>query len=151
MSDTDLAQRNQGYTPPNASSSEYQPIPLDKVEDFGVHANSYYQLDVSIFKSSLDTQLLSSLWNKYWVNTLGQSPLISVSFSSSASPETVRYSRPLYPFSLDHTPFLNSTISLRNSAKFKHPQRLEVPIVPRFRKMQERTASRGRGWKRIAR
>ncbi|KAI5455553.1 COP9 signalosome catalytic subunit rri1 [Naganishia albida] len=67
----------EGYTPPNASASEYQPIPLDKVEDFGVHANSYYQLDVSIFKSSLDTQLLSSLWNKYWVNTLGQSPLIS--------------------------------------------------------------------------
>jgi COP9 signalosome complex subunit 5 len=49
------------------------------VEDFGVHANSYYQLDISIFKSSLDTQLLNSLWNKYWVNTLSQSPLISVS------------------------------------------------------------------------
>lgn len=150
MSDTDSAQRNQGYTPPNASASEYQPIPLDKVEDFGVHANSYYQLDVSIFKSSLDTQLLSSLWNKYWVNTLGQSPLISVSFSSSA------FSRPfvtqglLYPCSLDHTPFLNSTTSLRNSAKFKHLRRLEVPIVPRFRKRQERMASRGRGRKRIA-
>lgn len=69
---------SQGYTPPATSASEYQPIPLDKVEDFGVHANSYYQLDISIFKSSLDTQLLNSLWNKYWVNTLSQSPLISV-------------------------------------------------------------------------
>jgi len=66
-----------GYSPPNASASEYQNIPLNKIEDFGVHANQYYSLDVQIFKSSLDTELLSLLWNKYWVNTLSQSPLIS--------------------------------------------------------------------------
>ncbi|KAH9962171.1 JAB1/Mov34/MPN/PAD-1 ubiquitin protease-domain-containing protein [Russula dissimulans] len=66
-----------GYSPPNASASEYQSIPLNKIEDFGVHANQYYSLDVQIFKSSLDTELLSLLWNKYWVNTLSQSPLIS--------------------------------------------------------------------------
>ncbi|KAF8656965.1 hypothetical protein AX16_002320 [Volvariella volvacea WC 439] len=65
------------YTPPNAIASEYQSIPLSKIEDFGVHANQYYQLDVEIFKSSLDTELLNMLWNKYWVNTLSQSPLIS--------------------------------------------------------------------------
>jgi COP9 signalosome complex subunit 5 len=67
-----------GYSPPNASASEYQSIPLNKIEDFGVHANQYYSLDVQIFKSSLDTELLGLLWNKYWVNTLSQSPLISV-------------------------------------------------------------------------
>jgi len=67
----------ENYTPPNISASEYQSIPLNKIEDFGVHANQYYQLDVEIFKSSLDTQLLGMLWNKYWVNTLSQSPLIS--------------------------------------------------------------------------
>ncbi|KAI0284592.1 Mov34-domain-containing protein [Russula aff. rugulosa BPL654] len=66
-----------GYSPPNASASEYQSIPLNKIEDFGVHANQYYSLDVQIFKSSLDTELLGLLWNKYWVNTLSQSPLIS--------------------------------------------------------------------------
>jgi len=65
------------YTPPNISASEYQSIPLNKIEDFGVHANQYYQLDVQIFTSSLDTRLLGLLWNKYWVNTLSQSPLIS--------------------------------------------------------------------------
>ncbi|KAH7882492.1 JAB1/Mov34/MPN/PAD-1 ubiquitin protease-domain-containing protein [Phlebopus sp. FC_14] len=65
------------YTPPNASASEYQSIPLHKIEDFGVHANQYYPLDVEVFKSSLDTELLGLLWNKYWVNTLSQSPLIS--------------------------------------------------------------------------
>ena len=67
-----------GYSPPNASASEYQNIPLNKIEDFGVHANQYYSLEVQIFKSSLDAELLSLLWNKYWVNTLSQSPLISV-------------------------------------------------------------------------
>ena len=67
-----------GYSPPHASASEYQSIPLNKIEDFGVHANQYYSLDVQIFKSSLDTELLGMLWNKYWVNTLSQSPLISV-------------------------------------------------------------------------
>jgi hypothetical protein len=68
----------ENYTPPNTSTSEYQSIPLNKIEDFGVHANQYYQLDVEIFKSSLDNDLLAMLWNKYWVNTLSQSPLISV-------------------------------------------------------------------------
>ncbi|KAJ3710361.1 Mov34-domain-containing protein [Lentinula guzmanii] len=67
----------ENYTPPNAASSEYQSIPLSKIEDFGVHANQYYSLEVEIFKSSLETQLLDLLWNKYWVNTLSQSLLIS--------------------------------------------------------------------------
>lgn len=68
------------YTPPSGSGSdEYQSIPLSKIEDFGVHANQYYQLDVQVFTSSLDAELLGLLWNKYWVNTLSTSPLISVS------------------------------------------------------------------------
>jgi COP9 signalosome complex subunit 5 len=73
------------YTPPTSGSSEYQSIPLSKIEDFGVHANQYYQLDVQIFTSSLDKELLGMLWNKYWVSTLGQSPLISVRSPSLAT------------------------------------------------------------------
>lgn len=68
----------ESYTPPDAGSSEYQSIPLNKIEDFGVHANQYYPLEVQVFKSSLDSELLGLLWNKYWVNTLSQSALISV-------------------------------------------------------------------------
>lgn len=68
----------ENYTSPDASASEYQSIPLEKIEDFGVHANQYYALEVEVFKSSLDTELLGLLWNKYWVNTLSTSPLISV-------------------------------------------------------------------------
>ena len=50
---------------------------MDKIEDFGVHANSYYQLKVEIYKTKLDEQLLGQLWEKYWVATLSQS-LVSV-------------------------------------------------------------------------
>ncbi|EIW77364.1 Mov34-domain-containing protein [Coniophora puteana RWD-64-598 SS2] len=75
----------ENYTPPSSTSTGgaggggdgYQSIPLAKIEDFGVHANQYYSLDVEVFKSALDEELLGLLWNKYWVNTLSQSPLIS--------------------------------------------------------------------------
>ncbi|KAN0065939.1 COP9 signalosome catalytic subunit rri1 [Thecaphora frezii] len=66
----------EGYKPHDAQPSEYQSIPLSKIEDFGVHANAYYPLKVEHFKSSLDGKLLELLWNKYWVNTLSQSPLV---------------------------------------------------------------------------
>merc|ERR1712232_490495 len=67
----------QGYKPPDEGPSEYQSIPLSKIEDFGVHQNQYYQLDVSFFKSSTDSQLLSLLWNKYWISTLSSSTLVT--------------------------------------------------------------------------
>nr|QBH74039.1 jun activation domain binding protein [Isotomurus palustris] len=66
-----------GYKPPNEEQSEYQTIPLNKIEDFGVHCKSYYALDVTYFKSSLDRRLLDSLWNKYWVNTLSSTSLLT--------------------------------------------------------------------------
>ncbi|CAH1773412.1 unnamed protein product [Owenia fusiformis] len=66
-----------GYKAPDESQSEYQSIPLNKIEDFGVHCKQYYPLDVSYFKSGLDRRLLESLWNKYWVNTLSSSSLIT--------------------------------------------------------------------------
>lgn len=65
----------EGYKPPETGPSEYQTIPLAKIEDFGVHAEQYYSLPVSFFKSGLDAHMLDLLWNKYWVNTLSSSPL----------------------------------------------------------------------------
>ncbi|TFK98545.1 JAB1/Mov34/MPN/PAD-1 ubiquitin protease-domain-containing protein [Pterulicium gracile] len=69
----------ENYTAPGGGggAGEYQSIPLSKIEDFGVHANQYYQLELEIFTSSLDEEVLGLLWNKYWVNTLSQSSLIS--------------------------------------------------------------------------
>jgi COP9 signalosome complex subunit 5 len=58
-------------------SDGFQTIPLGKIEDFGAHAAHYYSLEVTHYKSSLDTKILEALWNKYWVQTLSSSPLIS--------------------------------------------------------------------------
>ncbi|KAI9793879.1 MAG: COP9 signalosome catalytic subunit rri1 [Peltula sp. TS41687] len=63
--------------PAHQAGDGYQSIPLAKIEDFGAHAGRYYALEVSHYKSSLDAHLLELLWNKYWVSTLGQSPLFT--------------------------------------------------------------------------
>lgn len=55
----------------------FQSIPTEKIVDFGAHANSYYALEVTHFKSTLDNTLLSLLWNKYWTSTLSQAPLFT--------------------------------------------------------------------------
>lgn len=67
----------EGYKAPDDGPSEYQSIPLEKIEDFGVHHKAYYPLEVSVFKSSLDSKLIDLLWNKYWVSTLASSPTLT--------------------------------------------------------------------------
>eukprot|EP01116_Phalansterium_solitarium_P022691 TRINITY_DN7585_c0_g1_i1.p1 TRINITY_DN7585_c0_g1~~TRINITY_DN7585_c0_g1_i1.p1 ORF type:complete len:350 (-),score=121.35 TRINITY_DN7585_c0_g1_i1:113-1162(-) len=67
----------EGYKAPDEAPSEYQSIPMSKIEDFGVHCKQYYPLDVSYFKSTLDSALLDLLWNKYWLNTLSSNPLLA--------------------------------------------------------------------------
>uniref|UniRef100_A0A0G4IF72 MPN domain-containing protein n=1 Tax=Chromera velia CCMP2878 TaxID=1169474 RepID=A0A0G4IF72_9ALVE len=62
----------------------FQHVPLNKIEDFGLHWKQYYQLPVECFKSSLDEKLLELLWNKYWIATLSASPLLSNSEYHSA-------------------------------------------------------------------
>merc|ERR1719193_447572 len=66
-----------GYKPPDEEPNEYQTIPLHKIEDFGVQCNKYYSMDISYFKSAMDKNLLDSLWNHYWVNTLSSSTLLT--------------------------------------------------------------------------
>jgi len=65
------------YKPPLEAGRKYQSVPLAKIEDFGAHANRYYTMDVTYFKSSLDSKLLELLWHKYWINTLSSSPLVA--------------------------------------------------------------------------
>ena len=57
-------------------SSNFQNIPLNKIEDFGVHYKCYYQLEHSFFKSSMDSFILDCLYNKYWTQTLSSTPLL---------------------------------------------------------------------------
>ena len=102
----------ENYTPPDGASSEYQSIPLNKIEDFGVHANQYYPLEVQIFKSTLDNELLGLLWNKYWVNTLSQSALISVRYLATL-------------------PFVLNSVSCGPQYRTVHTQRTSLPICTR--------------------
>lgn len=69
----------EGYKPLDEAPSEYQSIPMEKIEDFGVHCKRYYSLDVSYFKSSLENQIFNVMWNRYWVNTLSSSNTIAQS------------------------------------------------------------------------
>lgn len=69
----------EGYKPVGQESAAegMAAVPLAKAQDFGAHANRYYSLEVSHYKSTLDSKLLEGLWNKYWVQTLSASPLFT--------------------------------------------------------------------------
>jgi COP9 signalosome complex subunit 5 len=45
-------------------------IPKDKVVDFGAHCHRYYSLEVEVFKSSRDTEVIEKLWGSYWTESL---------------------------------------------------------------------------------
>jgi len=65
-----------GYKLPGEGESDQDLIPLNKIEDWGLHANKYYPLQVSYYKSSLDAKVIDILWNKYWINTLSNNNLV---------------------------------------------------------------------------
>ena len=69
----------EGYKPEGADSTAdgMAAVPMAKAADFGAHANRYYALEISHYKSTLDSKLLEALWNKYWVQTLSSSPLFT--------------------------------------------------------------------------
>ena len=69
----------EGYKPEGQDSiaDGNAAVPMAKAADFGAHADRYYPLEVSHYKSSLDSKLLEALWNKYWVQTLSSSPLFT--------------------------------------------------------------------------
>lgn len=68
---------------------------MNKIEDFGVHASSYYSLDISYFKSDLDSLMLDLLWNKYWVNTLSSSPLLATRELATGQMQDIGQSDPI--------------------------------------------------------
>ena len=69
----------EGYKPEGQESAAegMAAVPMAKAADFGAHANRYYSVEVSHYKSTLDSKLLEALWNKYWVQTLSSSPLFT--------------------------------------------------------------------------
>ncbi|CAL5434124.1 unnamed protein product [Camellia sinensis] len=65
----------EGYKPADEPVSEYQTIPLNKIEELVYTVNILF-IRHHKFQSSLDCHLLDLLWNKFWVNTLSSSPLL---------------------------------------------------------------------------
>ena len=65
-----------GQTPGSVSAAR-PPLPPGKMDEFGVHANEYYPLEVSLLKSRADAAMLDAMWNKYWGSTLASNPLLS--------------------------------------------------------------------------
>lgn len=66
-----------GHEPCNGGGGTTAHVPQGKVEDYGVHHGEYYALDVSVFKSSLDCELLRLLWRSNWASTLLSVPRTS--------------------------------------------------------------------------
>ncbi|CAF3749899.1 unnamed protein product [Rotaria sp. Silwood1] len=67
----------EGYKAEN-EMIDYQAIPLNKTQDFGVHYKKYYPLEASFFKSSLDKRLLEHLWNRYcYINIVKKCRLLA--------------------------------------------------------------------------
>lgn len=60
----------------SGKATEVESIPLSKIEEFGLHANEYYKLDCSFFKSKVDQDLLERLWTRYWVQTISSPTLV---------------------------------------------------------------------------
>ncbi|KAK4123561.1 Mov34-domain-containing protein [Parathielavia appendiculata] len=63
--------------PTTTLTSTSTSVPLTKADDYGAHASKYYPLEVEHYRSTLDGKLLELLWNKYWVQTLAQNPLLT--------------------------------------------------------------------------
>ncbi|KAF4666222.1 COP9 signalosome complex subunit 5 [Perkinsus olseni] len=70
-------------------------IPLEKVQDFGAHANSYYSLEVEYLKSPLDNLILSKLSNSSWVSLLCSSPLSTNTDHMGSTDQQLPYLRKL--------------------------------------------------------
>ncbi|KAK0646547.1 COP9 signalosome complex subunit 5 [Cercophora newfieldiana] len=82
----------ESYKPDAArTDSQQTAVPLAKAEDFGAHSSRYYALEVEHFRSTLDSRLLELLWNKYWVQTLAQNPLLTNRDYGSAQMLDLRY------------------------------------------------------------
>ena len=52
-------------------------IPLDKLSDFGAHANAYYQVALKYFLSAADKKVIRDIISHSWGEAIESSPLIA--------------------------------------------------------------------------
>lgn len=64
------------YVPVDDVEYGDEAIPQKRIEELGVYMHRYYEVPMTVFRSSADAQQLNALWNKYWMKTLSTSPLV---------------------------------------------------------------------------
>ncbi|CAD7942581.1 unnamed protein product [Amoebophrya sp. A120] len=72
-------------------------LPVDKVQDFGVHADEYYAIPITYFKSRRDAGVLRSLWARYWQDTLTTSAILNNHEQTTAAIENVSHKISMCP------------------------------------------------------
>lgn len=61
------------FTPEKSSTKAVEKVDIklkSKKQDFGIHADQYYPLEVKLFKSPRDEELVDAILNKSWVSNL---------------------------------------------------------------------------------
>lgn len=61
---------------PKSNENDRKILPLEKINEFGSCYDKYYSLDVKIFKTEFDKNMLEILWHEYWATTLSATPII---------------------------------------------------------------------------
>jgi COP9 signalosome complex subunit 5 len=65
------------YSPPDTKESRSD-IPIEKVQDFGVHCKRYYPLEVSFNKSKFDQVVIDRVWADHWAHMISSSDWLDV-------------------------------------------------------------------------
>ena len=66
------------YTPDSSELGfDRSSIPMEKIEELGVHMHRYYELPITIFRSANDSIQLELLFTRYWMTALSTTPMVT--------------------------------------------------------------------------
>lgn len=57
-------------------NDEFDSVPLNRADEFGIHQSKYYRIPHSFFQSSFDSQIVKLIYKNYWVDTLSSNALL---------------------------------------------------------------------------
>ena len=55
---------------------EFDSIPLNRAEEFGVHQNKYYRMPHYFFQSQFENNIVKLIYKNYWVDSLCSNALL---------------------------------------------------------------------------
>jgi len=57
-------------------SNFFESVPLFMSEEFGIHANRYYKLEINYFQSKFESEIIKLIYKNYWIDTLSSNILL---------------------------------------------------------------------------